>query len=217
MEDKRLLLGLDYQIADLVELRRVCQEGGGLQVRPGTEAARDAMLRAAAAAAIGSVQEAAVGGPGPETHLGGIPPTRLVCGLALDLGVPQARAVKVITAVVAASARQLLIDAEAAYRAGAAADVTLCLLRLAATLSTFPLDRGSPEAEMVATSIVKQTSLEFRKAIFFAFGDISVPLAALVAEVLGFDPELVVPQLLLHLQGRSAEEGQLGNGGGGQQ
>eukprot|EP00887_Chlorella_sp_A99_P006407 scaffold3.g6407.t1 len=205
LEDAKLLAGRDYSLSGLVALRRLCQEGGGLTVQPATEAARDAMLRAAVGATLAAVQDGAVGGPGPEATLGGIEPARLVCGLAQDLGVPDDRAVAIAAGAVAATCRQLLIDAEAAYRARAGADVSACLLRLAATLQAFPLDPGSPQAELVAASITKQTSLEFRRAIFYAFGEqLGVPLAALVAELLGFDPELVVPQLLLHLQGLAA-------------
>lgn len=71
----------------------------------------------------------------------------------------------------------------------------MALVRLAGGLQTFPLPAGSAEAELVAAGVVKQTSLEFRRAIFMEFGAVSPALAALVAEQLGFDPALVMPEL----------------------
>lgn len=71
----------------------------------------------------------------------------------------------------------------------------MALVRVAGALQTFPLPTGSAQAEMVAAGVVKQTSLEVRKKIFLEFGAVSPPLAALVAELVGFDPSLVMPEL----------------------
>lgn len=103
-----------------------------------------------------------------------------MCGLAHDLGVPDKRAATIVHAEVAALCRAALIDAEAAYRAGSQGDLLLALARLAGALQTFPLPPGSAEAELVAAGVVKQTSLEFRRAIFLEFGAVSLPMAALV-------------------------------------
>ncbi len=92
-----------------------------------------------------------------------------MCGLAHDLGVPDAKVVTIVHAEVAALCRGALIDAEAAYRAikqGEAerqGDLLLALVRIAGALQAFPLPPGSAEAEMVAAGVVKQTTLEFRK------------------------------------------------------
>jgi hypothetical protein len=71
----------------------------------------------------------------------------------------------------------------------------MALIKVAGTLHAFPLPPGSAEAELVAAGVVKQTGLEFRKSLFFEFGAVSPQLASLVAEMLGFDPALVMPQL----------------------
>jgi hypothetical protein len=84
---------------------------------------------------------------------------------------------------------------EAAYRAGSQGDILAALLRLATALQALPLPRGSAEAEMVAAGVVRQTSLQVRKAIFLEFGAVDAGLAALAAELLGFDPDLVMPAL----------------------
>lgn len=88
-----------------------------------------------------------------------------------------------------------LASAEAAYRSGNQSDLLMALIKVAGTLHAFPLPPGSAEAELVAAGVVKQTGLEFRKSLFFEFGAVSPQLAALVAEMLGFDPALVMPQL----------------------
>jgi len=114
--------------------------------------------------------------------------------------------VTIVHAEVAAVCRAALIDAEAGFRAGNQADVLLALIKLAGTLQTFPLPPGSAEAELVAAGVVKQTSLEFRKAVFLEFGSFSPQLAALVAEILGFNPELVMPVLLQQQQQAAAAQ-----------
>ena len=48
--------------------------------------------------------------------------------------------------------------------------------------------------------MVQQASVEFRKAVFFEFGAVSPQMASLVAELVGFNPELVMPQLAAHLE-----------------
>ncbi|KAI3435813.1 hypothetical protein D9Q98_001871 [Chlorella vulgaris] len=204
LEDGKLLQGLDYPVSGLVALRTLCQEAGGYQVKARTESGRDSMLRAGVRAAISAAQEAAY------SLLGGDMPAKFVCGLAHDLGVPDKRAATIVHAEVAAVCRSALIDAEAAYRAGNQSDILTALIRLAATLQTFPLPRGSAEAELVAAGIGKQTSLEFRKAIFFEFGEVSPDLAALAAELLGFDPQLVMPVLLEQQAAAAAERQRTG-------
>ncbi|KAL4429558.1 hypothetical protein ABPG77_008607 [Micractinium sp. CCAP 211/92] len=215
LEDAKLLQGLDYPISALVTLRTLCQEAGGYQVKPRTESGRDAMLRTGVRAALAAAQE------GSFSLLGGDQPNKFVCGLAHDLGVPDAKVVTIVHAEVAALCRGALIDAEAAYRAikqGEAerqGDLLLALVRIAGALQAFPLPPGSAEAEMVAAGVVKQTTLEFRKSIFLEFGAVSFDLAALVAEMLGFNPELVMPflreqqQQEVELQQQAGEEGRV--------
>ena len=94
-----------------------------------------------------------------------------------------------------------LDDAEAAYRAGKQDDMLRALYRIISTLAAFPLPPGSAEAELVGRSILQQTTLEFRRAVFLGAGSADLAVAPLVAEMLGFDPALVMPQLLLlHLR-----------------
>ena len=81
----------------------------------------------------------------------------------------------------------------------------LRLVRLAAALQAFPLPPGSAEAEMVAAGVVRQAPLDFRRAIFLEFGQVDRQLAALVAELLGFDPRLVMPELERQLAGAAQQ------------
>ncbi|PSC68311.1 hypothetical protein C2E20_8034 [Micractinium conductrix] len=199
LEDAKMLQGLDYPVSGLVSLRTLCQEAGGYQVKPRTESGRDAMLRAAVAAAMAAGQE------GSFAMLGGDHPAKFVCGLAHDLGVPEQRAITIVHAEVAARCRAALIDAEAAFRAGNQADLLMALVKMAGALQTFPLPAGSAEAELVAAGVVKQTSLLFRKAIFLEIGAVSPQLAALAAELLGFNPDLVMPELARQLAAATAQ------------
>lgn len=48
---------------------------------------------------------------------------------------------------------------------------------------------------MVGASSEQRASLQFRKAVFLSFGAMNRARAGAVAEMLGFDPELVVPTL----------------------
>jgi hypothetical protein len=118
------------------------------------------MLRAGVRAAIACTQEGSVESA---ALLGGNAPARFACGLSHDLRVPQDRAVTIVHAEVAAAARQILIDAEAAYRAGNQTDILLAMLRLSGMLNVFPLPSGSAEAELIAAGIQDHTSLELRK------------------------------------------------------
>lgn len=199
LEDSKLQ-GLDYPLSSLLALRTLCQEGGGLQVKPRTENGRDAMLRTGVRASMESAME------GSRGLLTGVEPARFVSGLAHDLGVPDTRAVTITHAEVAAASRALLIASEAAYRSGDQAEIMLSLVKLAQLLSNFPLPPGSAEAELLAGSIQQQTTMEFRRSVFFTFGYMDPDRAPIVAEMLGFNPELVMPQLLLQLQ--AAEQAQ---------
>lgn len=47
---------------------------------------------------------------------------------------------------------------------------------------------------------MRTTSLEFRKAVFFSAGSVDLSTAPVVAEMLGFQPDLVMPQLIAQMQ-----------------
>lgn len=69
------------------------------------------------------------------------------------------------------------------------------LLALSKVLDAFPLPPNTAEAAMVGASTEQRASLQFRKAVFLTFGAMNRAQAGAVAEMLGFDPELVVPSL----------------------
>lgn len=195
LEDGKLLRGQDYPLFGLVKLRQVCSEGGGLQVKPRTENGRDAMLRAGVKYAL----ELSYSVENPASNLGGYEPGRFISGLATDLGMPEKRAVTITHAEVAAACRSAIIDAEAGYRAQDNAGVFRALGRLVAMLKALPLPPGSPEAELVGRSIQAQTTLEFRRSVFLTAGSVDMAVAPVIAEMLGFDPSLVMPKLLTQM------------------
>jgi len=199
LEDSKLR-GEDYSLSDMITLRRICHEGGGITIKPRTESGRDAILRTGIRYAIQASLR-----PNPSSDLGGYEPGRFVSGLAGDLAVPSKRAITITHGEVAATCRGALIDAEAAFRAGDQDRVLHSLGRLVATLAAFPLPQGSAEAELVGRTIQAQTTLEFRRAVFLAAGSADIQIAPIVAEMMGFDPGQVMEQLKMQISVSAAQ------------
>ncbi|KAK9908012.1 hypothetical protein WJX75_001523 [Coccomyxa subellipsoidea] len=187
VEDAKLA-GYDYPISSLIALRQVCGEAG-VSVRPRTASGRDAMLRTGAEAAVDAAMQQS------GAQLGGMPPSTFVTGLARDLEVPEDKAANIALAVIAAKARGALIDACAAYRENNSQEALYQLLRIAGLLEALPLPPRSPQADMVAASISQRATLQEREAIFMTYGRMEPSTADRVAEMLGFDPAMVLPQL----------------------
>lgn len=199
LEDSKLR-GEEYALSDLITLRRICHEGGGISVKPSTESGRDAILRAGVRFAMQASLR-----PNPSNDLGGYEPGRFISGLAGDLTVPSKRAITITHGEVAATCRGALIDAEAAFRAGDQNRVLISLGRLVATLAAFPLPQGSAESELVGRTIQAQTTLEFRRAVFLAAGSANIHIAPIVAEMMGFDPGQVMEQLKMQISVSAAQ------------
>jgi hypothetical protein len=199
LEDSKLR-GEEYSLSDLITLRRICHEGGGISIKPSTESGRDAILRAGVRFAMQAALR-----PNPSSDLGGYEPGRFISGLAGDLTVPSKRAITITHGEVAATCRGALIDAEAAFRAGDQNRVLFSLGRLVATLAAFPLPAGSAEAELVGRTIQSQTTLEFRRAVFLAAGSADTTIAPIVAEMMGFDPAQVMEQLKMQISVSAAQ------------
>lgn len=191
IENKKIESGMDYELSQLLSLRKVCHNGGGLTVKPSTESGRDAILRTAIKYSLHY----------PKSYLGGYEPSRFISGLALDLGVPERRAISIVHGEIAKECKGALIDAEAAFRASDQKLLSDSLSRVIRALESFPMPPQSPEIELVGRSVMQSTTLEFRKAVFFTAGKIDLALASVIAEMVGFNPELVMPQLLLKLKG----------------
>lgn len=190
LQNEKVELGQDYSLRGLVDLRQTCHSGGGLTVTTSTQSGRDSMLRMAVKHSLGN----------PKSSLAGYEPSRFVSGLATDLGVPQERAITIVHAEIASMCRNALIDAEAAFRAEDEGLLSRSLSKILHALQSFPLPSGSAEMEMVGRSVMRTTSLEFRKAVFFSAGSVDLSIAPVVAEMLGFQPELVMPQLITQMQ-----------------
>ncbi len=199
LEDSKIR-GEEYSLSDLITLRRVCHEGGGISVKPSTESGRDAILRAGVRFAMTAALR-----QNPSSDLGGYEPGRFISGLAGDLTVPAKRAITITHGEVAATCRGALIDAEAAFRAADQDRVLYSLGRLVATLASFPLPQGSAESELVGRTIQAQTTLEFRRAVFLAAGSADLQIAPIVAEMMGFDPNQVMEQLKMQISVSAAQ------------
>ncbi|KAL6769907.1 hypothetical protein ACKKBG_A32825 [Auxenochlorella protothecoides x Auxenochlorella symbiontica] len=198
LEDDKVLQGEDYSLEGLGRLATLNQEAGpDLVVHPATANGRDAMLRRGVQAALEAAMAARDGaaslvGPLP------LPPAPFVCRLAAALGVPAERTAAMVRAELAAAARAEIIGAEAGARRGDAGGVSRAARRLARGLAAFPLPRASAEAELVAGSVRTSAGLEVRRRLFVEAGADagagSGDTTHVLAELLGFDPELVVPQ-----------------------
>ena len=197
LQNEKVELGQDYDLPLLVSLRNTCHNGGGLKVTASTQSGRDSMLRMSVKHSLEN----------PKSSLGGYEPSRFVSGIASDLDVPQDRAITIVHAEIASLCRNSLIDAEAAFRSQDEAMISRSLSRVIHALQSFPMPPGSPEMEMVGRSVMRTTSLEFRKAVFFSAGSIDLSIAPIIAEIVGFDPDLVMPQLLLQMQNVNNQEG----------
>lgn len=190
LQNEKIELGQDYSLRGLVDLRMTCNNGGGLTVATSTQSGRDSMLRMAIKHSLDN----------PKSSLGGYEPSRFVSGIASDLNVPQDRAITIVHAEIASVCRNALIDAEASFRSQDERLLSRSLFKVIHALQSFPIPPQSPEMEMVGRSIMRTTSLEFRKAVFFTAGAADLSIAPVVAEIVGFDPQLVMPQLLMQIQ-----------------
>ena len=196
LENEKIALGQDYSLSLLVSLRSCCHNAGGISVTPSTQSGRDSMLRSAVKYALSN----------PKSMLGGYEPSRFISGLAQDLGIPEERAIVIVHSEIAAQCRGALIDAEAAFRVGDDGLVSQSLSKIVHALQSFPIPAGTPEMELVGRSVMQHNSLEFRKAVFFAAGSHDLLIAPIVAEMVGFNADLVMPQLLLQAgQGKTDE------------
>ena len=198
LQNQKVELGQDYSLRGLVDLRQTCNSGGGLTVTASTQSGRDSMLRMAVKHSLEN----------PKSSLGGYEPSRFVSGLATDLGVPEDRAITIVHAEIASTCRNALIDAEAAFRSQDERLISNSLSKVLHALQSFPIPSKSAEMEMVGRSVMRTTSLEFRKAVFFSAGSVDLSIAPVVAEMLGFQPDLVMPQLIAQMQVAMASSGE---------
>jgi hypothetical protein len=128
--------GEDYSIADILQLRRICQEGG-VSVRPKTVGAQNAIYKAAVDAAVMYAQDRT----NLQISLGDgdseCPETRLLSALAADLNLSEERAVALIRASTAAACRARLLDVSPGAWVGLGGKWRLSPLREAPVLLSF--------------------------------------------------------------------------------
>ncbi|KAK2078452.1 hypothetical protein QBZ16_003292 [Prototheca wickerhamii] len=135
-------------------------------------------------------------------ELASLAPAAFVHALATALGESPARATELARAELAAAARRLIVAAEAASRQAPAPEQDQATVEEARALARlardFSLPPRSEEAEAVAASVARTVGLAVRRRLFLqsaAFAK-SLPAAHALAELLGFEPELVLPQLV---------------------
>lgn len=187
-------LGQDYELQHLLNMFAACKHGG-VSVKPGTVGQRDALYRSAVEAAIRFAIAP------HECDLGDTTPLQFIGTAAAALNYPTERAVKVAQACVAATCRARLVEAIGRIREGNDTEAVLTLLRMSELLARMPVfGRGGAEPELIASSLADRSTIEERKKLFILFAQLAPEAADVVAEMLGFNPELVIPQLELELQ-----------------
>ncbi|KAJ9517899.1 hypothetical protein QJQ45_004187 [Haematococcus lacustris] len=194
--------GQDYALSDILKLRQLCQEGC-VSVSPRTVGSRDAIYRAAVEAAVSYSSDPIESG----IDLGDLPPTRFLSALANDLGLSEDKAVAAVCGLVAATTRARLLEALASIKAGAAGvpgaetEAVLAIIRLTSLLQKLPvLSMTGNEVPLIADSLQTSFDVEERRKAFYLFGQLFPEAAALGAALLGFQPNLVVPQLMKDME-----------------
>ncbi|KAK9813536.1 hypothetical protein WJX73_005603 [Symbiochloris irregularis] len=184
------LSGTDYSVPALAELRETCTEAS-VTVKPRTASGGEALYKAAMEEAARTACE---GGQNP--YVWGVPATRFVASMAAALGIADHRAVTMANGITAAKSQSILVEVLAAMRdAQRRGEVLHLLLSLKGLTATFPLPPASAQAEMVASRLSSRASLNERQAVLQEFFSIDSSTADRVAELLGFNPELVLPTL----------------------
>jgi len=187
LEDVKLA-GQDYPVWGLVELSNKCASGQ-VTVKPRTANGRDAMLRTGMEACIDAAMS------GSNTNIGGLRPAQLASGLATALEVPEDKAKSITNGTIAGKTRSLLLSICAGFRAGDRNDILRPLMGLSGLLMAFPPSRGSPESDMLAASMKKAATLDERRGVLTLLFQMSPEAAPAAAEMLGFDPDMVMPLL----------------------
>ncbi|GLI60427.1 hypothetical protein VaNZ11_002580 [Volvox africanus] len=197
--------GRDYELDDIRALRRACQDGH-VSVKPKTVGGRDAIYRTAVEAAVEAAQSR------NSDTLDGVSPPRWVAGVAKDLNMEEQRAVGIVAGVAASAVRARLLDAVSCLRSGNTSEAVYSLARMASLLELLPvLQPGAVQVEAVASSLRDRSSVPERQMLFHLLAQLCEEGAEGAAELLGFDPALVLAEQRVALdaarQERRREEG----------
>ncbi|GLC33970.1 hypothetical protein PLESTM_000139300 [Pleodorina starrii] len=194
------MAGRDFELEDIRALRSACQDGH-VSVKPKTVGGRDAVYRAAVEAAVEAAQSRNT------SPLGEVSPPRWVAGVAADLGMEDARAVGIVAAVAASAVRARLLDAVTCLRSGNTSEAVYALARMASLLELLPvLQPGAVQVEAVASSLRDRSSVSERQMMFHLLAQLYEEGAEVAAELLGFDPQLVLAEQRVALAAAKEEQ-----------
>ncbi|MEW5312227.1 MAG: hypothetical protein WDW38_003874 [Sanguina aurantia] len=153
--------GMDYSLGDIVQLRG------------------DVPVEAAATAAMANIGSSSAQLGDEES------PLQFVVNIAADLEVPEERAVPMIQAVAASTARSRLLEAVACLKAGNETGCQVAIARLVLLLTRLPVIlEGSKEAELIASSLGSTTKVEERTKLFIMALDCGDPCLVVLDEQL---------------------------------
>lgn len=122
-----------------------------------TEAGREAIFRQGISSTIKVTADGS--GVAASALARSFKPRDFVCGLAIALGVSEARAIKMVHAVIAADARGRLLDVSASRRKGELQDAAAGIQALVRILEAFPLPTSAAEASLVGAALRDKITL----------------------------------------------------------
>mmetsp|Transcript_50370 Transcript_50370/g.96202 ORF Transcript_50370/g.96202 Transcript_50370/m.96202 type:complete len:482 (-) Transcript_50370:638-2083(-) len=147
--DSYRMKGRDVAVADLMELRRICQESGSTAA--GCEELKGGIRESLFRTAVGAAIEASASEQ--LNQFRGDSPSGFVCALAHDLGLQQDRAIVIVSSTVAADARSKLISMVAQLRMGSDKEMAEDMRKLLNIFENFPPMPGSAEMELLASGL----------------------------------------------------------------
>ncbi|KAL5543280.1 hypothetical protein UlMin_010990, partial [Ulmus minor] len=154
------MTGKDIVEDDIIHLRRICRISG-VRVSFDTTNTRDSIYRAS----VDFILTVCGRAPSYSSYIqvDGEDVRQFIAGLAVNIGLENTSAARIVSAAVAARTRSSFLQAWALEIQGKHAEAKLELSKICLVLRIFPPEESSPEMEMVARSLEKHLKLEQRE------------------------------------------------------
>ncbi|KAL5543270.1 hypothetical protein UlMin_010980 [Ulmus minor] len=154
------MTGKDIVEDDIIHLRRICRISG-VRVSFDTTNTRNSIYRAS----VDFILTVCGRAPSYSSYIqvDGEDVRQFIAGLAVNIGLENTSAARIVSAAVAARTRSSFLQAWALEIQGKHAEAKLELSKICLVLRIFPPEESSPEMEMVARSLEKHLKLEERE------------------------------------------------------
>ncbi|XP_051118210.1 uncharacterized protein LOC127242636 [Andrographis paniculata] len=165
----RKMTGEDISTNDVVQLRHICKTYG-VRAFINTENARDSLYRMSINFVLDFCESISTVSTSIDSiQINGEDVREFVAGLADNIGLESARAVRMVSAAVAARTRSKILQAWALEVQNKHSDALAELFKVCLIHRTFPPEENSPEMEMVARGLDKSLSTDQREHILNSF------------------------------------------------